>query len=66
MAHVDLETKPRSPRRKGDKRSKFVGITTTPANYRAWSKQAKAAQKSLSSWIRDRLNSEPIAAPVRG
>ena len=66
MANLNIETKARSPSRKGDKRSKFVGITTTPANHRAWRKQAEAAQKSLSSWIRDRLNGEPTPAPVGG
>lgn len=64
MAQENVEVKRRSPLRKGDKRSKFVGITTTPANHRAWRKQARAAQKSLSSWIRDCLNGEPTTSPV--
>lgn len=63
MAKRNADVKRRSLR-KVDKRSKFVGITTTPANHRAWRKQARAAQKSLSSWIRDCLNGEPTTQPV--
>jgi hypothetical protein len=50
---------------KGDKRSKVVGVTATPAEHRAWAEAAKADGRSLSSWISRRCNGDPTTAPVR-